>query len=193
MRFRDFLRVSVLLFGGAGTALAVVSVVGAARVDDNVLLGVALGWWLVAVLIGLWLGRRMEATPGIARLLAGARSTTTLPELEPGAVLFNRLWPLAVVAVAAGALGVFIPQVPAVATGYALMAALTWRRQSSAVAAIEHRDGVQFWFDRTSPFGPPRLLRLPGLRKIEPQPASERVSAADRAPARTVYSPPGRR
>jgi hypothetical protein len=193
MRFRDFLRVSILLFGGAGTALAVVSVVGAARVDDNVLLGVALGWWLVAVLIGLWLGRRMGATPGIARLLAGARSTTTLPELEPGAVLFNRLWPLAVVAVAAGAVGVFVPQVPAIATGYALMAALTWRRQSSAVAAIEDRDGVQFWFDRSSPFGPPRLLRLPGLRKIEPQPASERVSAADRAPARSVHSPPGRR
>jgi hypothetical protein len=193
MRFRDFLRVSVLLFGGAGTALAAVSVVGAARVDDNVLLGVAAGWWLVAVLVGLWLGRRMAATPGIARLLAGARSTTTLPELEPGAVLFNRLWPLAVVAVAAGAIGFFLPQVPAVATGYALLAALTWRRQSSAVAAIEDRDGVQFWFDRSSPFGPPRLLRLPGLRKIEPRPASASVSAADRAPARSMYSPPAQR
>jgi hypothetical protein len=177
MRFRDFLRVSVLLFGGAATALAVVSVVGAAREDDRVLLLVALGWWLVAAVAGLWLGRRMAATPGIARLLAGARATTTLPELEPGAVLFNRLWPLAVVAVTAGGVGFFIPQVPAIASGYALLAALTWRRQSSAVAAIEDRDGVQFWFDRTSPFGPPRLLRLPGLRKIEPQPGYERQPA----------------
>ena len=193
MRFRDFLRVAVLLFGGAGTALAAVSVVGAARADDRVLLGVAIAWWLLAVLIGLWLGRRPMATPGIARLLANARSTTTLPELEPGAVLFNRLWPLAVVAVTAGAIGFLIPQVPAVATGYSLLAALTWRRQSSAVAAIEDRDGVQFWFDRSSPFGPPRLLRLPGLRKIEPQPASASASAADRAPARSVYSPPDRR
>jgi hypothetical protein len=193
MRFRDFLRVSVLLFGGAGTALAVVSVLGAARADDSVLLGVALGWWLVSVLIGLWLGRRMSASPGIARLLAGARSTTTLPELEPGAVLFNRLWPLAVVAVAAGGIGFLIPQVPAIATGYALLAALTWRRQSSAVAAIEGRDGVEFWFDRSSPFGPPRLLRLPGMRKIEPQPASANASAGGRAPARSVYSPPDRR
>jgi hypothetical protein len=193
MRFRDFLRVSVLLFGGAGTALAAVSVVGAARVDDSVLLGVALAWWLVAVLVGLWLGGRMGATPGIARLLAAARSTTTLPELEPGAVLFNRLWPLALVAVAAGGLGFFLPQVPAVATGYALLAALTWRRQSSAVAAIEDRDGVQFWFDRSSPFGPPRLLRLPGLRKIEPRPASSNASAGDRAPATSAYSPPARR
>jgi hypothetical protein len=193
MRFRDFLRVSVLLFGGAGTALAVVSVVGAARADDRVLLGVAVGWWLAAVVTGLWLGRRAGASPGIARLLANARSTTSLPELEPGAVLFNRLWPLAVVAVAAGALGIFIPQVPAIATGYALLAALTWRRQSSAVAAIEGRDGVEFWFDRSSPFGPPRLLRLPGLRKIEPQPASVNASAAGRAPARSVCSPPARR
>jgi hypothetical protein len=193
MRFRDFLRVAVLLFGGAGTALAAVSVIGVARADDTVLLWVAPAWWFAAVLVGLWLGRRMEATPGIARLLAGARTTTTLPELEPGAVLFNRLWPLAAVAVAAGGIGFFLPQVPAVATGYALLAALTWRRQSSAVAAIEDRDGVQFWFDRSSPFGPPRLLRLPGLRKIEPQPARRSASAGERAPARSEYSPPARR
>jgi hypothetical protein len=193
MRFRDFLRISVLLFGGAATALAAVSVIGTARADDGVLLGVALAWWVAAALIGLWLGRRPMATPGIGRLLASARSTTSLPELEPGAVLFNRLWPLAVVAVAAGAVGFFLPQVPAVAAGYALLAALTWRRQSSAVAAIEERDGAQFWFDRSSPFGAPRLLRLPGLRKIEPQPASPNASGADRAPATSAYSPPHRR
>jgi len=191
MRFREFLRVAVLLFGGAATALAVVSVLGATRADDRTLLVVALGWWVVSAVAGLWLGRRMAVTPGIARLLAGARATTTLPELEPGAVLFNRLWPLALVAVAAGGVGFVIPQVPVIATGYALMAALAWRRQASAVAAIEDRDGVQFWFDRSSPFGPPRLLRLPGLRKIEPQPSSASASSADRAPATSAYSPPG--
>lgn len=177
MRFREFLRVAVLLFGGAATALAVVSVVGATRSDDNVLLFVALGWWLVAAAAGLWVGRQLRATPGIARLLAGARATTSLPELEPGSVLFNRLWPLAVFTVGAGAIGFFLPQVPAVATGYALLVALSWRRQASAVAAIEDRDGVQFWFDRSSPFRAPRLLRLPGLRKIEPLPGSEREAA----------------
>jgi len=177
MRFREFLRVAVLLFGGAATALAVVSVVGATRSDDNVLLFVALGWWLVAAGAGLWMGRQLRATPGIARLLAGARATTSLPELDPGSVLFNRLWPLAVFAVGAGAIGFFLPQVPAVATGYALLVALSWRRQASAVAAIEDRDGVQFWFDRSSPFRAPRLLRLPGLRKIEPLPGSEREAA----------------
>jgi hypothetical protein len=168
MRFREFLRVAVLLFGGAATALAIVSIVGVARDADTGLALFAVAWWLGATLIGLWLGRRVAATPGIARLLASARATPNLPELEPGSVLFNRLWPLAVLAVASGALGFFVPQVPAIATGYALLAALWWRKQSSAVAAIEDRDGVQFWFDRSSPFGGPRLVRTPGLRRIEP-------------------------
>lgn len=170
MRFRDFLRNAVLLFGAAATALAAVTVVGGSRDDDDALLLFSLAWWLVATVAGLWLGRRPRLTPGIARLLASARKTNTLPELEPGAVLFNRLWPLAVLSIAAGAVGFFFPQVPAVAAGYALMVALWWRRQALAVEAIEGRDGAEFWFDRTSPFGPPQLLRLPGMRKIEPEP-----------------------
>jgi hypothetical protein len=177
MRFRDFLRVAVLLFGAAATALAAVSIVGAARDDDRALLFLALGWWVVAAAIGLWLGRRLAPTPGIANLLAAARKGSSLPELEPGALLFNRLWPLALLSVASGGIGFFFPQVPAVATGYALLVALTWRRQSAAVAAIEGRDGVEFWFDRSSPFGPPKLLRLPGLRKIEPVPDEPREAA----------------
>ena len=168
MRFRDFLRVSVLLFAAAATALAVVSVAGAARADTNTLVYVAAVWWCVATLAGLWLGRRPIATPGIAVVLASARTTNTLPELEPGTVLFNRLWPLLVLAIASAVIGLFIPQVPVVATGYCILVALLWRRQSSAVEAIEGRDGVEFWFDKTSPFTRPKLLRLPGLRRIEP-------------------------
>jgi hypothetical protein len=168
MRFRDLLRVAVMLSGGAASALAVVSIYGTTQEEDNTLLYVAVGWWLAAAAAGLWLGRRLRPTPGIARLLADARSTTALPELEPGSVIFNRLWPVAVVTVLAGAVGFFLPQVPIVATGFFLLVALLWRRQSSAVAAIEGRDGVEFWFDRTSPFGAPKLLRLPGMRRIEP-------------------------
>jgi hypothetical protein len=168
VRFRDFLRVSVLLFAASGTALAVISVVGAARSDTNTLVYVAAVWWCLAVLAGLWLGRRPEASTGVAGLLAEARRTNTLPEQEPGAVMFNRLWPLAVFTVLSGIVGFFFPQVPVVATGFCLFVALLLRNQSSAVAAIEGRDGVEFWFDKSSPFGAPKLLRLPGLRRVEP-------------------------
>lgn len=170
MRFRDLLRVSVVLFGGAATALALVSVVGAARADTNTLVYVAAIWWCLSTLAGLWLGRRLDTTTGIAGLLADARQTNALPELEPGTVLVNRLWPLIVLALASAVAGFFFPQVPAVATGYCLLVALLWRKQSRAVEAIEGRDGVEFWLDKTSPFGGPQLLRLPGLRKIAPEP-----------------------
>jgi hypothetical protein len=169
VRFRDLLRVSVLLFGGTATALAVVSVVGAAGEDTNTLVYVAAVWWCVASLVGPWLGRRPTATPGIATLLVDARSTNSLPELEPGTVLFNRLWPLIVLGIVSAVVGFFVPQVPAIATGYCLLVALLWRHQSRAVEAIEGRDGVEFWLDRSSPFERPKLLRLPGLRKIAPE------------------------
>jgi hypothetical protein len=168
VRFRDFLRVAVILFGGSATALAIVAVAGAAQADTNTLVYVAAIWWCLATLAGLWLGRRLAPTPGIAGLLAAARNTNTLPELEPGTVLFNRLWGLIVLTIVSAVIGFWFPQVPAIATGYCLLVALTWRRQSSAVEAIEARDGIEFWFDRTSPLGKPQLLRLPGLRKIEP-------------------------
>jgi hypothetical protein len=167
MRFRDFLRTAVLLYGGAATALAAVSVVGAGRTDDSRLVFVALGWWVLAAVSGLWMGRGATTTPGIAGLLADSRRAMALPEQEPGTVLFTRLWPLALLAVAAGALGFFFPPVPAVAVGYALLVALLWRKQSAAVQAIEGRDGVEFWVERSPALGPPRLVRVPGLRKIE--------------------------
>jgi hypothetical protein len=63
--------------------------------------------------------------------------------------------------------------VPVIATGYCLLMALLWRKQYAAVAAIEGRDGVEFWFDKSSPFGSPKLLRLPGLRRIEPVEAEQ--------------------
>ena len=170
MRFADFLRVAVLLFGGAGTALAVVVIAAAGAGDDRLLIFVAVGWWVLAACGGLWLGRRLRPTPGIERLLAGARATNTLPEVEPGAIVFNRLWPLAVFTLLSGAAALVIPQVPAIAAGYAIGVALTWRKQASGVQAIEERDGARFYFDRTSPFGAPKLLRTPGLRKVEPAP-----------------------
>jgi hypothetical protein len=36
------------------------------------------------------------------------------------------------------------------------------------VLAIEERDGVTFYVERTSPVRPMRLLRMPGLRREVP-------------------------
>jgi uncharacterized membrane protein YbhN (UPF0104 family) len=178
VRFGDFLRTSVLLFGAAATACAIVAIAGARAKNDNSVLYLALGWWLVAAVVGLWFGRRREATEGIARLLSDARTTPLLPELEPGTVLFNRLWSFGLVTVIAGALAFLFPQVPAIWTGFTLMVGLAWRKQPSAVLAIEERDGVRFYVERVSPFKPTRLLRTPGFRKNEPAPTDvQRTSA----------------
>lgn len=168
MRFTDFLRTAVLLFGGSATALAVVAIAGASSRDDPALLYVAVGWWAVAAAIGLWIGRRRAVTQGIARLLSNARAATAMPESEPGTILFNRLWPLAAFTLLAGGVAFLVPQVPAIAAGYALILALAWRKQAAAVEAIELRDGVQFHVERTSPFKPTRLVRTAGLRKVDP-------------------------
>jgi O-antigen/teichoic acid export membrane protein len=178
VRFGDFLRTAVLLFGAAATACAIVAVAGARAKDDSSVLYLALGWWVAAALIGLWFGRRREASEGIARLLSDARTTPLLPELEPGTVLFNRLWSFGIVTVIAGALAFLFPQVPAIWTGFTLMVGLAWRKQPSAVLAIEERDGVRFYVERVSPFKPTRLLRTPGFRKNEPAPTDvQRTSA----------------
>jgi hypothetical protein len=178
VRFGDFLRTAVLLFGAAATACAIVAIAGARADDNETLLYVAVAWWGIAAIVGLWLGRRREATEGIARLLADARTTPLLPELEPGTVLFNRLWSFALVTVIAGGLAFLFPQVPAIWTGFTLMVGLAWRKQPMAVLAIEERDGVRFYVERVSPFKPTKLLRTPGFRKNEPAPTDvQRTSA----------------
>jgi O-antigen/teichoic acid export membrane protein len=178
VRFGDFLRTAVLLFGAAASACAIVAVAGARAKDDDSVLYLAVGWWLAAAVLGLWFGRRREASEGIARLLSDARTTPLLPELEPGTVLFNRLWSFGLVTVIAGALAFLFPQVPAIWTGFTLMVGLAWRKQPSAVLAIEERDGVRFYVERVSPFKPTRLLRTPGFRKNEPAPTDvQRTSA----------------
>jgi hypothetical protein len=167
MRFTEFLRVAVLLFGASATVLAAVAIAGASHKDDTTLIYFSLGWWVAATVIGGFVGRRGQATQGISRLLAAARSTAVLPEVEPGRVLLNRLWLLALLTVLGGGIAFLLPQVPAVGAGYALLGALGWRRQSSAVLAIEQRDGVQFYVEPTGPFEPTKLLRVPGYRKLK--------------------------
>jgi hypothetical protein len=168
VRFVDLLKATVMLSAGAATMLAVVTVATATRDVDNTLVVVAAGWWAVAALVGAFLGRRAAVTPAIGRLLASSKAATMLPEHRPSAVLVNRLWPLLVSTILAGAVGVLFPQVPAVATGFAIIWALAWRRQDSAVVAIEERDGVSFYVERTSPVRPMQLVRMPGFRREVP-------------------------
>ncbi|HEV2785888.1 MAG TPA: hypothetical protein VGV67_05840 [Solirubrobacteraceae bacterium] len=165
MRFVDFLRAAVLLCAGSATALATLTVLSASSAEDPGLVVFTVAWWVTAGTIGMWLGRRAETNPPIARLLASAKSSTSLPEQRPSSLLLNRVWPLLLSTVLALVLGLFLPQIPAIACGFAIIGALAWRRQEAAVTAIEERDGVAFYVEPTSPFKPIKLVRAPGFRR----------------------------
>jgi hypothetical protein len=168
VRFVDMLKTTVMLSAGAATMLAIVTVIGATADRDDTLVLIAAAWWVAASVIGALLGRRSQVTAQIGRLLADAKVATMLPEHRPAAVVVNRLWPLLVSTVAAGAVGFIIPQVPAVACGFAIIWSLAWRRQDAAVLAVAERDGVTFSVERTSPVRPMRLVRTPGFRREVP-------------------------
>jgi hypothetical protein len=164
MRFSDFLRTTVLISAAAASALALITLLVAAGSGGGLVLPIAIGWWVIAGLIGMWYGRRAQTSSPIATLLASARMQASLPELDPARTVLNRLWPLLASTLGAGALGFALPQVPAIACGFAIIWALGWRRQASAVTAIEDRDGARFYVERTSPLRPIKLVRTPGFR-----------------------------
>lgn len=165
MRFVDFLRAAVLLCAGSATALATLTVLSASSTEDTVLVVFTIAWWVTAGTIGMWLGRRAETNSPIARLLASAKSSASLPEQRPSSLLLNRMWPLLLSTILALVLGLFAPQVPAIACGFAIIGALAWRQQEAAVTAIEERDGVAFYVEPTSPLKPIKLVRAPGFRR----------------------------
>ena len=173
MRFVDLLKTTVLLSAGAATMLAIITILEASAAGDDLLTLVAAGWWLVAVLVGGWIGRRHESSPPVARALREARTATSLPEQRAGRVLLNRLWPLLLATLASAILSVFLPQIAAIAAGFGVIWALSWRHQDAAVTAIEERDGVTFFVATTSAVGPIKLVRAPGLRRdADPTPGS---------------------
>jgi hypothetical protein len=153
----------VLLSAASATLLAALTVIALSREANEQTTYLSAIWWLGAALIGLFINRGTHASPAITRVLASARSQTLLPELQPGRTLLNRLWPLLLATLGAGALSIVAPQIPAIATGFAIIWSLAWRRQEAAVAAIEERDGVRFYVDRTSPLAAIRLVRTPGF------------------------------
>jgi hypothetical protein len=177
MLFTDLLRTTVLLVAGVATALGAVSVVVADRDADTAALAVAGGWWLVAAAIGAYLGRSPRAAEEMARVLAGARTATSLPPESPGRITFLRLWPVGLFALVVGGIGWAWPQVAAIGAGYAILIALAWRGREAAVAAIEARDGQRFYVEPSSALEPVRLIRTPGLYR-------------DRAPSAKPPPPP---
>jgi hypothetical protein len=179
MRFTDFLKATVMTSAAAATVLAAITAFAAGSHDDELLVPFSAGWWVIAVLIGSWLGLRAETSPPIARLLADARASGALPEVSPGRVLLNRLWPLLAATIAAGGLALLFPQVAAVAAGFAMIWALSWRRQDAAVTAIEGRDGVRFYVERTSPLRAIQLIRTPGFKSGAWEVEDPRPAAAD--------------
>jgi hypothetical protein len=170
MLFTDLLRLTVFLAGAEATALAAVTVISASGHHDTLTLLVAAVWWPIAVAIGLYLGRRSRAADGVRDVLAAARTTTSLPDESPGRIAVERLWPIGVTALIAGALGFSYPGVTAIGAGYALLVALAWRTREAAVIGIEDRDGVRFYVEPSSAFRPVRLVRTPGLGHDRVQP-----------------------
>jgi hypothetical protein len=163
MPFTDLLRLTVFLAGGEATALGAVTVISASAKNDTLTLLVAAGWWPLAVAIGLYMGRRSRAADGVRDVLTSARTATSLPDETPGRIALERLWPIGITALIAGALGFFYPGVAAVGAGYALLVALAWRSREAAVLGIEDRDGVKFYVEPTSALRPLQLVRTPGL------------------------------
>lgn len=168
MRFVDLLKSTVLLSAGAATLLAIITVVQANLTEDSLLVLVAAGWWLVAGVIGARAGRKLEPTPPVARALRDAKTTTSLPEMRPGFILLGRLWPLLLATVVSAGLSILWPQIAAIAAGFGVIWALSWRLQDRAVTAVEERDGVTFYVTSTAAVGPVRLVRTPGLRRDLP-------------------------
>jgi hypothetical protein len=164
MPYTDLLRVTVLLTGAEATALAAITAVATNRDSDATTLTVAAAWWLIALVVGFWLGRPGRAADSLRDALAGARTATSLPPESPARIAFARLWPVALTAVIAGTLGVFFPGVAAIGAGYALLVSLAWHSREGAVLAIEQRDGVKFYVVPNSALRPIQLVRTPGLR-----------------------------
>jgi hypothetical protein len=164
MPYTDLLRVTVFLTAGEATVLGAIAALSAGRVDEATTVIVAAAWWLIALVLGLYLGRPSRAADGIRDVLARARTATSLPEETPARISAARLWPIGATAILAGALGIVFPGVAAVGAGYALLVSLQLRNREAAVLGIEHRDGVKFYVVPNSALRPVQLVRTPGLR-----------------------------
>jgi hypothetical protein len=168
--YTDLLRTTVFLTAAEATALGAIAALATGRDADPTLAIVGAAWWLVALVLGLYLGRPSAAADGVREALVRARTATALPEESPARIAAVRLWPIGLTALVAGVLGVVYPGVAAVGAGYALLVALAMRTREAAVLGIEQRDGVKFYVVPNSALRAIELVRTPGLR-------SDRLSA----------------
>lgn len=164
MPYTDLLRVTVFLTAAEATVLGAIAALSAGRIDEATTVIAAAAWWLIAFILGVYLGRPARAADGVRDVLARARTATSLPEETPARISAARLWPIGVTAILAGALGIVFPGVAAVGAGYALLVSLQLRTREAAVLGIEHRDGVKFYVVPNSALRPVQLVRTPGLR-----------------------------
>jgi hypothetical protein len=164
MPYTDLLRVSVFVTAAEATALGAITALGANREGDTRIAVIAAAWWLVALAIGVYLGRPQRAADDVRDALARARTATSLPEESPARIALIRLWPIAFTAIAAGVLGIFFPGVAAVGAGYALIVSLAWHTREAAVLGVESRDGIKFYVVPSNAMRPIELVRTPGLR-----------------------------
>jgi hypothetical protein len=167
LRFGDFLKATVLLSAASATLLAALTVVGLQSSLSDTAVYVCFGWWILATLIGSFMGSRTEATAPIANLLAGAKHQHTLPELAPARTIANRLWPLLIVTLVAGVLSVFAPQVGGIAAGFAIIWALAWRRRDRGARRrpVLRRPHLAAARDQADPH-PGFRRRLPALARV---------------------------
>jgi hypothetical protein len=168
MAFADFIKTTVLLCAGAATTLAAVTVLSAAAEHDPGAATIPFLWWALAAAIGFAIDVRGAALPAIARLLASARAVTNVPEPQPGLIMVARLWPLLILTLLACVMSLLAPEIPGIAAGFAVVSALAWRNQYAAVLAVEGRDGVRFYVERSPFWRAIKLLRTPGFKVYRP-------------------------
>jgi hypothetical protein len=167
MPYSELLRATVFLTAGGATVLAIVAVLGSQREQNEAILIVGAVWWITAAWIGMVFGGRERSAEGMRETLAAARTVhhdspgVSLP--SPGRIAFSRLWPILAAVLVAGGIGLILPEVAVIGSGFALLVALAWRNRESAVLAIELRDGVRFVVESGSAFKPVKLLRSPGF------------------------------
>ena len=171
MPYTDLLRVTVFLTAAEATALGAITAIAASRDGDTTTLIVAAAWWLVALAIGLYLGRPARAADGVRDALARARTATSLPPETPARIALGRLWPIgAHRARRRRASASSSPASPRSAPATRCSSRSPGAPARPPCSAIEQRDGVKFYVVPTSALRPIELVRTPGPAQRPPPP-----------------------